>query len=63
MLVCKHPLTEARGRPQWRKLGHQSHGQGLGFARLVCLHVGTEHVCPACTVWNDLLELQNLVSL
>lgn len=26
--------------------------EGLGFTRLVCLHVGSEHVCPACTVWK-----------
>lgn len=38
--------------------------EGLGFSWLVCLHVGSEHVCvPLVLFGNDLLELQNLVSL
>lgn len=48
-----------------RKLGHQSHGQGsVGLHPVVCLHVRSEHVrVPLVLFGNDLLELQNLVSL
>lgn len=64
MLVCKHPLTEARGRPQWRKLGHQSPGQ-RGWASpgwFVSMSAVSMSV-PLVLFGNDLLELQNLVSL
>lgn len=65
MLVCQHPLTKTRARPQRRKLGHQSGQRGQrGFAPGGCLFVRSEHVCvPLVLFGNDLLELQNLVSL
>lgn len=59
------PLNRDRARPQQRKLGHQSGQRGRrGFAPGVCLLVRSERVCvPLVLFGNDLLELQNLVSL
>lgn len=60
----QYPLTETHGRPQWRKLSHQSHGHGSVGLRPVCLLVRSEHVrVPLVLFGNDLLELQTLVSL
>lgn len=58
MLVCQHPLTETRARPQRRKLGHQSGQRGRrGFTRgVVSLSAVSMSVsrlyCLEMTYWN-----------